>query len=68
VVEWRGLTAALLDRLRPRVARKLGLAEPDFSIGHLLEGGTWWAGRRIAESLREGDPPPVRIASDGTVF
>ena len=68
VVEWRGLTVALLDRLRPRVARKLGLAEPDFSIGHLLEGGTWWAGRRIAESLREGGPPPVRIASDGTVL
>ena len=68
VVEWRGLTLALLDRLRPRVARKLGLAEPDFSIGHLLEGGTWWAGRRIAERLREGGPPPIRIASDGTVF
>ena len=68
VVEWRGLTVALLDRLRPRVARRLGLAEPDFSIGHLLEGGTWWAGRRIAESLREGGPPPVRIASDGTVL
>ena len=68
VVEWRGLTVALLDRLRPRVARKLGLAEPDFSIGHLLEGGTWWAGRRIAESLREGGPPPLRTASDGTVF
>ena len=68
VVEWRGLTVALLDRLRPRVARKLGLAEPDFSIGHLLEGGTWWAGRRIAESLRAGGPPPIRTASDGTVF
>ena len=68
VVEWRGLTVALLDRLRPRVAHELGLAEPDFSIGRLLEGGTWWAGRRIAESLREGGPPPIRTASDGTVF
>ena len=68
VVEWRGLTVALLDRLRPRVARKLGLEEPDFSIGHLLEGGTWWAGRRIAESLREGGLPPIRTGSDGTVF
>ena len=68
VVEWRGLTVALLDRLRPRVARKLGLAEPDFSIGQLLEGGTWWAGRRIAERLREGGPPPIRTATDGTVF
>ncbi len=68
VVEWRGLTVALLDRLRPRVAAKLGLAESDFSIGQLLEGGTWWAGRRIAEDLREGGPPPIRTVSDGTVF
>lgn len=68
VVEWRGLTVALLDRLRPRVARKLGLADPDFSLGQLLEGGTWWAGRRVAESLREGGAPPIRTLSDGTLF
>ena len=68
VVEWRGLTVALLDRLRPRVARKLGLADRDFSIGQLLEGGSWWAGRRIAEDLREGGAPPIRTLSDGTLF
>lgn len=68
VVEWRGLTVALLDRLRPRVARKLGLPDPEFSLGQLLEGGTWWAGRRIAEDLREGGAPPVRTLSDGTLF
>ena len=68
VVEWRGLTVALLDRLRPRVAQELGVAEADFSIGQLLEGGTWWAGRRIAGDLREGGGPPIRTASDGTLF
>ena len=68
VVEWRGLTVALLDRLRPRVARALGLAESELSIGQLLEGGTWWAGRRIAQDRREGGPSPIRIASDGTLF
>ena len=68
VVEWRGLTVALLDRLRPQVARKLGVADPEFSIGQLLEGGTWWAGRRIAERLREGGSPPIRTASAGTLF
>ena len=68
VVEWRGLTVALLDRLRPRVADKLRLPESDLSIGQLLEGGTWWAGRRIAENRREGGGSPIRIASDGTVF
>ena len=68
VVEWRGLTVALLDRLRPRVARQLGMAGPELSIGQLLEGGTWWAGRRIAADLREGGSPPIRTASDGTLF
>lgn len=68
IVEWRGLTVALLDRLRPLVAHKLGLAERDFSIGQLLEGGTWWAGRSIAQGLRDGGGPPVRTLSDGTLF
>lgn len=68
VVEWRGLTVALLDRLRPRVARTLGLADRDFSLGQLLEGGGWPAGRRIAEELREGGAPPLRTLSDGTLF
>ena len=68
VVEWRGLTVALLDRLRPRVAQELGKAGSDFSIGQLLEGGTWWAGRRIAAERREGGGPPIRTVSDGTLF
>ena len=68
VVEWRGLTVALLDRLRPRVARQLGLPDPGFSLGQLLEGGTWRAGRRIAGELREGGAPSIRVLSDGTLF
>ena len=68
VVEWRGLTVALLDRLRPRVARELGLADPELTIGQLLEGGTWWAGRRIAAELRDDGAPPIRTVSDGTLF
>lgn len=68
VVEWRGLTVALLDRLRPRVARELGIGEADFSMGQLLEGGTWWAGRRLAHERRPDGAPPIRVASDGTVF
>ena len=68
VVEWRGLTVALLDRLRPRVARELGIPESEFSIGQLLEGGTWWAGRHIAAKLRKDGGSPIRTASDGTLF
>ena len=68
VVEWRGLTVALLDRLRPRVAGELGLADAEFTIGQLLEGGTWWAGRRVAGELRDDGAPPIRTVSDGTLF
>jgi hypothetical protein len=33
----------------------------------VLEGGTWAAGRALAERLRDGRPP-LSVASDGTVF
>jgi hypothetical protein len=33
----------------------------------VLEGGTWAAGRALAQELR-GGLPPLRISSDGTVF
>lgn len=59
ILEWRGLTVALLDL----IGRELGLALP-----RVLEGGTWWAGRRLAEKARPGGGPPFQIASDGTVF
>jgi hypothetical protein len=36
-------------------------------LAAILEGGTWAAGRRIAETLR-GGAPPLTIDSDGTVF
>lgn len=68
VVEWRALTVALIDRLLPLVRRELGRGD-DFTLGHVLEGGTWAAGRRIAAKLRPPDgTPPLVIAADGTVF
>jgi uncharacterized protein DUF1688 len=33
----------------------------------VLEGGTWAAGRALAQRLR-GGLPPLTIISDGTVF
>jgi hypothetical protein len=33
----------------------------------VLEGGTWAAGRALAQRLRDG-LPPVTVVSDGTVF
>jgi hypothetical protein len=67
VVEWRALTVALLDRLAPLVAERLGLRPAKLPLIRLLEGGTWAAGRELAASRRAG-APPIRVATDGTVF
>lgn len=67
VVEWRALTVALLDRLAERVRARLGLSAEAMPLARVLEGGTWAAGRRLAERLR-GGAPPLCILSDGTVF
>lgn len=64
VVEWRALTVALLDELAPLVCTRLGAEMP---LACVLEGGTWAAGRVLAQQNR-GGLPPLTIASDGTVF
>jgi len=69
VVGWRSLTVALLDRLAPMVRERLGVSAKAFPLARMLEGGTWAAGRRIANQLRPEDGrPPIAIMSDGTVF
>ena len=68
VVGWRALTVALLDRLAPQVAAKLGLTPREFPLACALEGGTWAAGRLIARKMRADGGPPFHVASDGTVF
>ena len=65
VVEWRALTVALLDELARLVRARLGT--PELPLACILEGGTWAAGREIAQRKRGGDPP-LTIQSDGTVF
>ena len=67
IVEWRALTVALLDELAPLVRERLGLAEAQLPLAKVLEGGTWAAGRVLANRLRRG-LPPVKMISDGTVF
>ena len=67
IVEWRALTVALLDELAPRVRGTLGLDADALPLACILEGGTWAAGRALAQRLRDG-APPLRIESDGTVF
>jgi Protein of unknown function (DUF1688) len=67
IVEWRALTVALLDELAPMVREQLGLTAAQMPLSCVLEGGTWAAGRALAQQLRDGRPP-LNIQSDGTVF
>lgn len=68
VVEWRALTVALLDRVADEIRTKLKLDAKALPLAKVLEGGTWTAGRRLAAEKRAGGAPPIRVASDGTVF
>ena len=68
MVEWRALTVALSDELLGPVRERLGLGV-EFTLLHLLQGGTWRAGREIARALRPPEgPPPIQLIADGTVF
>lgn len=67
VVEWRALTVALLDRLARLVQHRIG-GRAAMPLASVLEGGTWAAGRRIAQQKRADGRPPLNIASDGSVF
>jgi hypothetical protein len=68
IVEWRALTVAILDRVADRVRALLGKTADELPLARVLEGGTWAAGRQVAAELRPGGGPPIRVASDGTVF
>src|SRR5690606_14813630 len=68
IIEWRALTVHLLDLVGEEVQKRLGKTPAEFPLAKVLEGGTWWAGRKIARRLREGGAPPLNIISDGTVF
>jgi hypothetical protein len=68
VVEWRALTVALIDRLAALVRLRLGRDAEDLPLPKILQGGTWAAGRAIAQRLRADGSAPVHVISDGTVF
>jgi hypothetical protein len=67
IVEWRALTVALLDELAVEVRKLLHLDAAHLPLACVLEGGTWAAGRALAQKRRNG-LPPLKVASDGTVF
>ncbi|MES2787168.1 MAG: DUF1688 family protein [Pseudomonadota bacterium] len=67
IVEWRALTVALMDELAFSVREQLRLNESQMPLARVLEGGSWAAGRELAQCLR-GGLPPLQVATDGTVF
>jgi hypothetical protein len=67
IVEWRALTVALMDDVARAVRQQLRLSESQLPLACVLEGGSWAAGRELAQRHR-GGLPPLRVASDGTVF
>lgn len=67
IVEWRALTVALLDELAPLVCARLGVEPDQMPLACVLEGGTWAAGRALAQRFR-GGLPPLSLVSDGSVF
>lgn len=68
VVEWRALTAALLDVLAESFSRRTDTTRNLGVLANLLEGGTWAAGRKIALQRRPSGEPPIRVVTDGTIF
>ena len=68
IVEWRALTIQLLDRIGKIIQDKLNKSPEDFPLAKVLEGGTWWAGRKIAKEKRTEGTSPLTLDSDGTVF
>lgn len=68
IIEWRALTIDRLDQIGEAVRHKLGKTAQEFPLAKVLEGGTWWAGRKLAAQARADGSPPLQIQSDGTVF
>ena len=68
IIEWRALTIHLLDMVGLEIQKALGKTPEEFPLAKVLEGGTWWTGRKLAQEKRKDGVPPLQIISDGTVF
>jgi hypothetical protein len=68
IIEWRALTVQLLDKIGELVQQKLNKTPDECPLAKVLEGGTWWAGRKIAKEKRADGSTPITLDSDGTVF
>lgn len=68
IVEWRALTVALLDDIRPLVADYLGKKTDDLTLSRLMQGGSWQAGRALSLEKRPDGSPIFSIAGSGILF
>ncbi|KAI7884090.1 DUF1688-domain-containing protein [Lichtheimia hyalospora FSU 10163] len=65
VIEWRALTVAYLDIVAERVREALKVSRKALSLSQLIEGGTWSAGRELAEISRPNtQAPPIMVKAD----
>jgi hypothetical protein len=67
VTEWRALTVALIDELAGQLRIRLDRTAQSLPLASILEGGTWAAGRRLAQKYRNGRPP-LEVDTAGTLF
>lgn len=65
IIEWRAMTIALLDIVAAEIRSNL---QQNLSLSKILEGGTWWAGRNIAQEKRKSNEPPIKIRANGITF
>jgi hypothetical protein len=68
IIEWRALTIALLDKVADQVRAILGKSKSEFPLAAVLEGGTWFAGRKLAAQNRPDSSPPIPVVNKGNVF
>lgn len=68
IIEWRALTIILIEHLAEQIREKLQLSAEQLPLAKVLQGGTWLAGRQLAQAKRPDLSPPLTIISDGTVF
>jgi GTP cyclohydrolase II len=68
IVEWRALTLILIEKIKEGINEYYKNDGVKLTMSQVLQGGTWAAGRVIAQERRKTSNPPLTIRSDGTVF
>ncbi|XP_049848236.1 uncharacterized protein LOC126313327 [Schistocerca gregaria] len=68
VIEWRSLTIALVDLIAPHIRKNLNMSESELPMSKILQGGTWDAGRKLAQRIRPDGSPPISIRLNGITF